>query len=161
MKINLDLLSSLFTNSIIVDSLPPESETKQKKISQKPEYKSLKNFNFLNFWNRLIFAPECFSSGLKTPIHTIVEKEIAISSNEMISSVLSEKFGFPKNSITLSNAMEATRKIFHEDHPYDFVLEYNGERLGMVVLDFFSNSNEEALPLYRFYSHVKSFHGLY
>lgn len=160
MKINLDLLSSSFTNSTIVDSLQPESETKQIKTSQKPEYK---NFNFLNFWNRLIFAPECFSSGLKTPIHihTIVEKEIPISSIEIISSVLSEKFGFPKNSITLSNAVEAARKIFHEDHPYDFVLEYNGERLGMVVLDFFSNSNEEGLPLYKFYPHIKSFHGLY
>lgn len=162
MKINLDLLSSSFTSSTIAESVPckPESENLDIYSSQKFQTKKIKNFNLLNFWNKLILTPESFSSGHKTPIHAILEKEIAISSIEIISSVLSEKFEFPLNSEILSIAVEDSRKIYHEDYPYDFVLEYKGERLGMVILDFCSNSNEEASPQYRFNPHIKSFHGI-
>ena len=57
--------------------------------------------------------------------------------------------------------MRNSNKIFHEDYPGDFILEYQGKRLGLMLLDTCYDSNSEAKLIYRFNPNLKSFQGLF
>lgn len=162
MKIKPDLLNSSFNNAYLGEDVISGLLSRELYKNSFKKTQKKKGINFLKlFWNKLLFIPESFSSEPQTPINKILLKEIGISSDEMISSVLSEKLRLPINSTNLISALKETNKIFHEDYPGDFVLEYQGERLGMAILDICHNSNLEATPIYRFKPEIKNFRGLF
>ena len=84
-----------------------------------------------------------------------------ISTSGIIKSILSKKLNLPKDSEALIEAIEKSNKIFHEDYPADFILEYQGERLGMALLDICYDSNRLPKPVYKFNENLKSFSGLF
>jgi hypothetical protein len=90
----------------------------------------------------------------------MLENEKEILAANMVKTVLSRILELPMDSKKLSNATENSNKIFHEDYPFDFILEYQGKRLGMMLLDICYNSNNEKKLIYRFNPNLKSFQGL-
>jgi len=127
-------------------------------FSQKVEIKKIKNFNFQNyFWNRLVSKPQSFSQKPNTSIISLLEEENGISASPFIRSVLSEILELLIDSEKLLDAMQNSNKIFHEDYPFDFILEYQGNRLGMMLLDICYDSNSEGKLIYRFNPNLKSF----
>ncbi|PRX41208.1 hypothetical protein [Salegentibacter salegens] len=120
------------------------------------------NFNNLTaFWKRLVSRPQSLPQTSNSSISSILENEKNISSTQIIKTVLSKKLELPLDSIKLSKALEECNKIFHEDYPFDFILEYEGKRLGMILLDRCYNSKNEEKLIYRFNSNLKSFEGLF
>lgn len=117
--------------------------------------------SFTDFWKKLIFQPESFAQPQSTSIYNILEEEKGELAGSIVSSVLSRKLELSTNSTALLKAIEKSIKIFHEDYPWDFIIEYNGERLGMVMLDICYNSSNKAIPIYRFNPQLKSFQGLF
>ena len=113
------------------------------------------------FWNLLIAKPESLSQKLNSCISEILEEEKGISANEMITKILSEKLSLEQDSAEVLEAVEKSNQIYHEDFPGDFILEYNGTRLGLFLIDVCYDSSNEATPIYRFRPNLKSFHGLY
>lgn len=137
------------------DKFPTKSSESVKKIK-------FENFSYLkNFWSRLIFAPKSYHKYPNAYISNIVAEETGPLATEIIRSTLSTTLNLPLNSAILTEAISQTSSIFHEDFPFDFILEYKGERLGMMVLDFCYNSNNQAIPEYKFNPHVKSFKGVF
>jgi hypothetical protein len=122
----------------------------------------LKKFKSLNiFWNRLVSRPQSFAQKPNSSISSMLDEEKNLLASYFIRSVLSEKLELPLNSKKLSEAMQECNKIFHEDYPFDFILEYQGKRLGMLILDKCYDSNHQEKLLYRFRSNLKSFEGLF
>ncbi|TVZ27535.1 hypothetical protein JM83_2583 [Gillisia sp. Hel_I_86] len=118
--------------------------------------------NFLsNFWNRLISTPESFSQHSSTSISTILEEEKGISSSNMINTVLSQKLNLEPNSTALSEAAQECNKIYHEDFPGDYILEFRGDRLGIFLRDLCYDANGKAMVEYIFKPEIKSFRGLF
>lgn len=165
MKSNSDLLDNSVENSYLIDEGSLSTTEKEKLLidfSQKVEIKKIKNFNFLNyFWNRLVCKPQSFPQKQNARISSLLEEEKGILASRFIKSVLSEILELPIDSKKLSNAVLNSNKIFHEDYPGDFILEYQGKRLGMMFLDTCYNSNSEAKLTYRFNPNLKNFQGLF
>lgn len=161
MKSKSDLLDNFVENSYSSDEGLLSKTVKEKSLidfSQKVEIKKNKNFNFLNyFWNKLVFKPQSFPQKPNTSIISLLEEENGISASPFIRSVLSEILELPIDSEKLSDAMQNSNKIFHEDYPFDFILEYQGNRLGMMLLDICYDSNSEGKLIYRFNPNLKSF----
>ncbi len=114
-----------------------------------------------HFWNLLIARPESLSQKPNSCISEILEEEEGNSAKEMITKILSEKLSLEKDSAEVLKAVEKSNQIFHEDFPGDFILEYNGTRLGLFLSDVCYDSSNEATPIYRFKPDLKSFNGLY
>lgn len=165
MRSNSDLLDNSVENSYLIDEGLLSKKVKEKLLidfSQEVKIIKIKNFNFLNyFWNRLVSKPQSFPQKQNTSISSLLEEEKGILASRVIRSVLSEILEFPIDSKNLTNAMQNSNKIFHEDYPGDFILEYQGKRLGMMLLDTCYNSNSEAKQKYRFNPNLKSFQGLF
>ena len=124
--------------------------------------KTKSNFsNLTAFWKRLVSKPQSLPQSANSSISSILEDEKTISPTQIIKTVLSKKLELPIDSIKLSIALEKCNKIFHEDYPFDFILEYEGKRLGMILLDRCYNSENEEKLIYRFNSDLKSFEGLF
>jgi len=118
--------------------------------------------DYLNrLWERLIFWPLSFQQNQNSHISNILEEETNLLASESIRAVLSDKLELPLNSKNLSEVIKDSFKIFHEDFPYDFILVYKGERLGMMMLDKCLNSNGDEKLMYRFQPHITSFRGLF
>lgn len=115
---------------------------------------------FGEFWDRLLYKPQSFNQNPNAVISSILLEEKGIAATEVIKSVLSRRLNISKNSTRINNAIKETRKIFHEDFPADFILEYQGERLGMMLLDICYDSNKNPQPVYRFNTNLKSFKGM-
>lgn len=145
----------------------PFSNLKDLRSEESLQKKQYKNKNkstskYLNrFWNRLIGNPESFSQHPNYYISDILEEEKNICANEKIASILSDKLNLAQNSDELYKAVKNSIKIFHEDFPGDFILEYNGTRLGLFLLDICYDLNNNGTPVYRFKSNLKSFDGLF
>lgn len=165
MKSNSDLLDNSVENSYLFDEGLLSKTVKEKLLidfSQEDKIKKIKYFNFLNnFWNRLVSRPQSFPQKPNASISSLLEEENGISASPFIRSVLAGILELPIDSKKLSNAMQNSNQIFHEDYPCDFILEYQGKRLGMMLLDIYYNSNSEAKLIYRFNPNLKSFQGLY
>lgn len=165
MKSNSDLLDNSVENSYLINEVLLSKTEKEKLLidfSQEVEIKKIKNFNFLNyFWNRLVCKPHSFPQKQTASISNLLEEEKGILASRFIRSVLSEILELPIDSKKLSNAMQNSNKIFHEDYPGDFILEHQGKRLGMMLLDTCHNSDSEAKLIYRFNPNLKSFQGLF
>jgi len=99
--------------------------------------------------------------SLNSSISSILAEERNILAFNIIKNVLSKELELPYGSKKLSIAMDKCNKIYHEDYPFDFILEYNGKRLGMILLDRCYNSENEEKLIYRFNSDLKSFEGLF
>ena len=117
--------------------------------------------NLTAFWKRLVSKPKSLPQSSNSSISSILEDEKKISPNQIIKTVLSRKLELPLDSTKLSIALEKCNKIFHEDYPFDFILEYEGKRLGMILLDRCYNAKNEEKLIYRFNSNLKSFEGLF
>lgn len=123
---------------------------------------SKKNYTFLNrLWKKLIINPQSFYHTPNFEISGILEEEAGTLAFDAANSVLSEELNLPINSPELLTAHENSIKIFHEDYPFDFILEYEGERLGIFMWDKCFNSAGEATPVYRFNPDIKDFSGLF
>ena len=165
MKSNSDLLDNSVENSYLFDEGLVSKTVKEKSpigFSKEVEIKKIKYFKFLNdFWNRLIFKPQSFPQNKNASISSLLEEEKGILVSHFIRSVLSEILELPIDSKKLSEAVQNSNKIFHEDYPFNFILEYQGKRLGMMFLDICYNSNSEAKLIYRINPNLKSFQGLF
>ncbi len=114
--------------------------------------------SFLAMWDRLITIPELKSSDKNTSITDyILSKESQMKEKEMVRTVLSENLDLPLDSLELISAIEKSNKIYHEDYPGNYILEYNGNRLGMFELNTSFDSNNKLSITYKFQSGVKSF----
>ena len=119
-------------------------------------------FDYLKkFWSKLIFDPSYFPQNQDTLISEIIGDQKEILASKIIRSTLAKNLDLPLNSALLTDAILHTSSIFHEDYPYDFILVYKGERLGMMVLDFCRDSNNEVVPEYKFNPHLKNFKGVF
>jgi len=128
------------------------------------ELKSKKNKinSFLNqFWKRLILDPLSVEQNHNAEISRIIETETDLLMSDSIKLTLSRELDLPLNSRELLSVIEDSVKIFHEDYPYDFILEYEGNRLGMMLLDKCRNSNGDEVFVYKFNPDIKSFRGLF
>jgi hypothetical protein len=151
--------SSLFND----DNLHLHTQTEElPKDFSKSASKAKSNFsNLIEFWKRLVSKPQSLPQSSNSRISIILEDQKNIPPTQIIKSVLSKKLELPLDSIKLSMALEKCNKIFHEDYPFDFILEYEGKRLGMILLDRCYNSKNEEKLIYRFNSDLKSFEGLF
>ena len=162
MKSNSYLLENSIENSCLFDKALLSKNAKEKLPVDFSQKVKIKNFNFLNnFWNRLLFKPQSFPQKQNASISSLLEEEIGILASRSIKSALAETLELPIDSKKLFNAIQNSNKIFHEDYPGDFILEYQGKRLGMMLLDICYNSNNEAKPVYRFNPNLNSFQGLF
>lgn len=167
MKVNSYILINPIENSYFLEDDSRSGKISERSINDnsseiKPG-KQLKESNFLNnFWKRLIFNPLSLRQSPNSNISSILEEETDSLAFDATNSVLSKKLELPMNSEELLKANEDSAKIYHEDYPYDFILEYQGERLGMMMLDkCFDSTTGEANFIYRFNSDIKNFKGLY
>jgi len=149
-SLNYDLSSSnIFENTLNASLL--EVKSKKNKIT-----------NYLSqFWKSLIHDPLSLNQNHNVEICRILETETELLISESIKVVLSRELELPLNSNEISKAIEDSVKIFHEDYPYDFILEYNGRRLGMMLLDKCRNSNGVEEFIYKFNPDIKTFRGLF
>jgi hypothetical protein len=151
--------SNLFNNENLL--LKSKKEQPPENLSKKVDTNNLGIFNSLsNFWKRLVSNPLSFPQTPNSSISSMLEDEKEILAANMVKTVLSRILELPMDSKKLSNATENSNKIFHEDYPFDFILEYQGKRLGMMLLDICYNSNNEKKLIYRFNPNLKSFQGL-
>ncbi|UJH91732.1 hypothetical protein LZ575_03350 [Antarcticibacterium sp. 1MA-6-2] len=120
------------------------------------------DLNFLNsFWKKLTSSPENFPQTPNSKISNILEENTRELTSKATKRVLANKLELSIDSIHLAKAINDSFEIYHEDYPYDFILEYKGERLGMMLLDKCFNSYGEVKLVYRFNPDVKSFQGLH
>ncbi|MGA8855252.1 MAG: hypothetical protein WB492_13840 [Christiangramia sp.] len=162
MKHNASLVSNFVENSFLFKGasffINPEKHSGSNSFENSS---SEKNSIFSAFWEKLIHKPHSFTQTPNTSISTIMQESGGISTSGIIKSILSEKLNLPKDSEALIEAIEKSNKIFHEDYPADFILEYQGERLGMALLDICYDSNRQPKPVYKFNENLKSFSGLF
>ena len=166
MKGNSDISMNSGNNSYLLDEDIQYNKVFEKLFNDfstllKPK-KNIRNSNFLNnLWRKLVSDPSSLTQNQNPAISNILEKETGSLVSDAVNSVLSEKLELPTNSKKLSVANEESIKIFHEDYPGDFILEYKGERLGLMMLDKCFNSKGEAHLIYRFNPQIQSFRGLF
>ncbi len=142
--------------------LKSKKEQAPENLSQDVDKNNLRYFNSINkFWKRLVSKPLSFSQTPNASISSMLDEEKDLLASHFIRSVLSKSLDLPLNSKKLSSAMQECNKIFHEDYPFDFILEYQGKRLGMLLLDKCYDSDNQGKLLYRFRSNLKSFEGLF
>ncbi len=161
---NSALLVNFVGNSYLSDDIKSDNVDKKlpSTLTSDNKARGLGQFKLLNdFWKRLIFRPTSFPQNPNSNISNILEEETGMMASESIKSVLSNHLDLPIESKNLSEIINNTFKIFHEDFPFDFILEYNGKRLGMMLLDRCNNSNGEEKLIYRFQPHIKNFRGLF
>ncbi len=166
MKVNSDILINSVENLYFL-----EDDLKSNTLFEKPFHgissavkpaKRLKNSNFLNqLWKKLIFNSLSFPHNPNSEISSILSEETGALAFEATNSILSKKLDLPMHSKDLLKANEDSVQIYHEDYPYDFILEYCGERLGIMILDKCFDSNGEAHLTYRFNPQIQSFRGLF
>lgn len=151
---------SYFLKDINLYNIPKE-ENSSKKFS--PETIENQKFSTVlsDFWKRLVLKPHSFPQKPQISISKILEEEKGILASNQIKFVLSKKLELPLDSKELLAAMDNSCKIFHEDFPGDFILEYQDERLGMMMLDICFDSHNQAKPVYKFNPRLKSFQGLF
>ncbi|WP_139374863.1 hypothetical protein [Salegentibacter holothuriorum] len=142
--------------------LESKKEEEHKNLFQESKSKKSRIFNFINnFWNRLVAYPTNFSQSANSKIINILETEKVILADNKIKSVLAKILGLPIDSKSLQKAVANTNKIFHEDYPFDFILEYQGKRLGIMLLDVCRDLNNKEEIVYKFNPEIKSFKGLF
>ncbi len=114
--------------------------------------------SFTTWWERLITAPESFSQSDDTPLSKmVIQKESQIYENELVNGVMSRFLNLAVDSVELSRAVKKSNKIFHEDFPGNYILEYNGKRIGMFCLRAEAGLNNSLDVGYEFYPKVQSF----
>ncbi|MDT0675851.1 hypothetical protein [Autumnicola musiva] len=91
--------------------------------------------NLFKKWKKLIACPENDPHDGESTIYDIVQQEGNISLYQLINNVLAEKLNIAHDSPELEAAIHDSNKIFHEDFPGDFILEYEDDRLGMFLLE--------------------------
>ncbi|MDT0643784.1 hypothetical protein RM553_13155 [Zunongwangia sp. F363] len=96
---------------------------------------------FLGKWKRLISNPLNDKHNEEDSIYDMVQEDMPI--HEMVKVVLAQKTNLQDSSQELEEAILESNKIFHEDFPGDFILEFKGERLGMFILNDIREKQEE------------------
>lgn len=113
--------------------------------------------SFFSKWNRILMQSDCFKVSDKTPLSILVPGVNIINrEHAMVRRVLSEKFDIPVGPELISISKSCNR-IFHEDFPGHFILEYKGKRLGMFFLNFCKEREGVFNLSYRFKNDLKSF----
>src|SRR5690606_33726857 len=146
MLCNSDLIVQFVGNSHLVDDNHSDEVNNKlhSNLTSKCDSPRSGQYNFLrNFWKRLTLRPSSFPQNQNASIINIVDEEIGTLASESIKTVLANHLDLPINSKKLSEVINDSFKIFHEDFPCDFILEFQGERLGMMMLDRCSNSTGE------------------
>lgn len=140
----------------------PIPSIREKGLGKKSaENRALRIPEYLNrFWNRLVVTPRKLDEKPSSPISEILPQEKKNLADRMIVKVLSAKLKLTKDSAEILKAKKESTKIFHEDFPGDFILEYNGTRLGLFLLDTCYDADNNATQVYKFRSDLKSFNGL-
>ena len=115
--------------------------------------------SFYSTWQTLIMNPLYFSYDSETSVEDVILREQSkFHETQMLKMVLSKEFDFDLNSIEVLNATKNCRKIFHEDYPGNYILEFQGNRLGMFELSICKNSLNEYNLKYHFKSNIKRFY---
>ncbi|MDT0686043.1 hypothetical protein [Autumnicola psychrophila] len=118
--------------------------------------------SFLNTWQKLIDAPQSFPEQELTPVSTYVIREDSQQAEEsMLREILCNTLNLESGSYELTQALEVTNKIYHEDFPGSYILEYKGDRLGMFFLDIRKRVNGISEVNYEFLPQVKTFKYLF
>jgi hypothetical protein len=118
--------------------------------------------SFLNTWRNLMESPQIFPEQEETPISAYVINDNSKEEEEqMLSEVLCNSLNLESGSYSLSQAIEATNKIYHEDFPGSYIVEHQGERLGLFYLNIRSRVNGTSEVNYEFLPKVKSFKYLF
>jgi len=121
-----------------------------------------KSDSLSDFWNRLVTTPKSYQHNPNATVSLILQKEKDISASKIIKSVLSRKLGLLNNSKAIQQeVLEKCHKIFHEDFPGDFILEHNGDRLGLFLMDTCYDTHGKAHINYKFEPSIKDFSGLF
>lgn len=171
----LNRLTRMKNTPQLLDEIVPDSSlfddknlllTKKKEIpegfSAEVREKRWGSFNCLNnFWNRLISETLSFPHTPNSSISSMLDDEKELLVSHAVRSVLSNHLELPLDSKKLFKLTQECNKIFHEDYPFDFILEYQGKRLGMLLLDKCYNSENQEKLIYRFNPKLKSFDGLF
>ena len=114
--------------------------------------------SFSTWWNRLITEPESFPHSDDTPLSKMVlQKESQIYENELVRSVMARFLNMAQDSVELLRAVAKSNKIFHEDFPGNYILEYKGKRVGMFWLKSEPGINGSVDVSYEFHPQIKSF----
>ena len=166
MKHNAPLVSNLFENSFLFKIAglffrTEEYDRASENSSIVESTTSGKNTIFSAFWERLIHRPASFTQSPNASISSILEEDKGISASGITKSILAKKLNIPQDSPAVLTALEESNKIFHEDYPADFILEYQGERLGMALLDVCFDCNNTPKPVYKFNESLTSFNGIF
>ncbi len=128
-------------------------------LDNAPKVFSFKNSGSVNLssffgkWRRLITNPFKDNHQEEATIYDIFKEDMPI--HELVKMVLVQKDKLHASAQELQDAVLESNKIFHEDYPGDFILEFKGERLGMFILNN-PRAGEEALN-YIFKPGLKSF----
>lgn len=113
--------------------------------------------SFFSKWNRILMQSDCFKVGDKTPLSILVPGESIIKKEQaIVKRALAEKFDMPMGP-EVTNISKSCNRIFHEDFPGHFILEYKGKRLGMFFLNFCEEYEGVFKLSYRFKNDLKSF----
>ncbi|MBI6116585.1 hypothetical protein [Salegentibacter maritimus] len=166
MRNNSYLVNEPAPNSYSFKDLNSVLENKKEEELKKPhENNNSKKSNLfsvlISFWNRLVATPKNFPQAAHTEISSILKTEKNIVADKKIKLVLSKILDLPVDSENLLKAVANSKKIFHEDYPFDFILEYQNKRLGMMLLDVcYNEKNQEEID-YNFNPELKSFKGLF
>ncbi len=158
------VVSHFIFNKIFSFKTENKNEASTLSIQKKNDSQNENNrsFNFLgNFWNKLVSNPESLSQNPNIEVSATLEEKKGVSSSKIVRSVLAQKLALENNSTELLKAVEKCNKIFHEDFPGDFILEYNGNRMGLFLMDICYDSQGKANVDYKFKPNIKSFRGLF
>ena len=166
MRNNSYLVNEPAPNSYSFKDLNSVLENKKEEELKKPhENNNSKKSNMfsilISFWNRLVAAPKNFPQAAHTKISCLLETEKVALADKKTKSVLAKILDLPIDSEKLIKAAAKTNKIFHEDYPFDFILEYQNKRLGMMLLDVCYNEKNQEKIGYKFNPELKSFKGLF
>lgn len=137
------------------------NKTVAKNITSKPvvlgQVEEEKIESFFAKWNRILIQSDYFKVSDKTPLSKLVSGENIIHKERtMVKRVLSEKLDMPMGP-EVTNIAKSCKRIFHEDFPGHFILEYNGKRLGMFFLNFCKEREGVFNLSYHFKKDLKSF----
>lgn len=159
MKRNFNLVEDLYKKNYRGNSFNKENSSNEFLYSNNHYQSEIYN-NLMQFWKRLVARPSSYPQNQHLRISTILEEELGIQCSNLIKFILSRKLRLTEDSQELLQAIEACNQIFHEDYPGDFILEYNDERLGMMILANCGNSKNKFELEYKFNPGLKSFRGL-
>jgi len=121
----------------------------------------LRSYQFINnFWNKLISKPDSFGAEMNPDIFQILNEDQGSSATKMITTVITQKLQNSIKSTNLREVIANCNKIFHEDFPGDFILELNGNRMGMFLFDVCYDSNGKPNVNYKYKPEMNSFKDL-